>query len=710
MITFGETLNQQPAPSAQLKPVAKAPAPRAPVQKQNILQSAISTAKNFIGGIVGNPVKTAQYVTNPIGAIAQNSLKKPVENIYKNVVKPGSTVDTVVKGKFSEIPRAFAGDIKYANDNFKRDAVIADKAMKGGYDSLSPEEKDFSKQRTIGLLGTVDAGAGLFPNAAKKNVEKVVEKVVEKKPQTLVERVVASIREAAPVRAEQQQLYKEELRSRAGKVVEAGKTLKGEAAHKAQLEALKGELPQATYTPIKNKFTSKEVGTLKDMIETNKVLSPLEKVTTKSAIDKVMSGVVPQRAELAKLRTVFGEEFASAAENLSLGKKIIRTAFDVVNIPKSVMATGDLSAGLRQAVFAGPKNPGKFASAFKNQFKYFASQNSYDDLMTRITNDVDYPLSRDSGLSLSDITGNLDSREEAFRSTLAEKIPYVKELIKASNRGFSGFLNQFRYDMWKDFTAAGKALGKAEDEKYFKDVASFVNASTGRGELPKLLQGSTDLLNAGFFSPRLIFSRLQLLNPKYYYDLEPAVRKEAVKTLLTFVGTGLSIITAADLAGADVVKDWRSSDFGKIKVGNTRFDIWGGFQQYVRLLGQSITGESINSRTGKVYKFGEGYKPTTRSDIAFRFLEGKLNPAVGLGLDIYRGRDIMGDPVDPKSAMVENFVPLSWQEIKPLVEENGPLKGVLMSIPGFFGTGVQTYDSKPKKSSKSRIGSGALLR
>jgi hypothetical protein len=185
-------------------------------------------------------------------------------------------------------------------------------------------------------------------------------------------------------------------------------------------------------------------------------------------------------------------------------------------------------------------------------------------------------------------------------------------------------------------------------------------------------------------------------------DLEPTVRKEAIKSLLGFAATGTSLLALAKAGGADVVTDPRNADFGKIKVGNTRVDPWGGFQQYVRLAAQLVTGHSISSTTGKDITIdSDGYKPLTRKDIIQRFVEGKTSPLVSFALAFANGRkDLTGEKMDftnldpTKNSLTKLVLPLIVQDTTDAIREWGA-KGALATIPGAFGMGSQTYGGTP---------------
>ncbi len=201
-------------------------------------------------------------------------------------------------------------------------------------------------------------------------------------------------------------------------------------------------------------------------------------------------------------------------------------------------------------------------------------------------------------------------------------------------------------------------------------------------------------MNGLLFSPRLIASRVTLLNPAYYATLSPVVRREAVKSLLTSGTLATSILMMFKMGGADVETDPRSSDFGKIKIGNTRYDILGGFGQYITL-GARLSTNETKTMKGEVQTLGERYGSRTRLDVAANFLGNKASPVAGYVRDYLRGADPVGTPFDARRDAAELFIPLFLQDAAKVYEEGG-VEALPRVAPGFFGVGVSTYADKPK--------------
>ena len=137
-----------------------------------------------------------------------------------------------------------------------------------------------------------------------------------------------------------------------------------------------------------------------------------------------------------------------------------------------------------------------------------------------------------------------------------------------------------------------------------------------------------------------------------------------------------------------------SADFGKIKLGNTRYDIWGGFQQYVRGAAQFISGTYIDTTTGRQIALGEGYKAPTRKDIVMRLLESKEAPWLSLVSTLMEGKTWDGQPIRLPVEIADRFIPMVAQDMYELAQERGPALGLPMALPAVFGVGVQTYGSK----------------
>lgn len=529
-------------------------------------------------------------------------------------------------------------------------------------------------------------------------------------PQSIdpVTKIINALKEAKPLREEQQNIYSKIRSQQAGALEGIGGGLKGEKGYYQKLGQLKGELPKVQFESIKKQVTQNDVDQLFNMVEKSN-LDTFDKVNAQTGLAKLLGaegGQVPTRGELNLLSKVFPEEFIQTIlDKRPFTQKLFSEIEGTLNLPRAVMATADLSAPLRQGIFFVSR-PKQFLGAFKNMFKYAFSEKAYQGLQDTIQSSPNKRLYKEAGLSITDMGTDLAGREEAFMTRLAEKIPGFGSVAKASNRAYSGFLNKLRVDVFDDLINKAKQENINLEGKGLKDLGSFINAATGRGDLPQKLKGAAPLLNGVFFSPRLIASRIQLLNPVSYANYSPFVRKEAIKSLLGFAGTATAVLTLAELGGATVVKDPRNADFGKIKIGNTRYDVLGGFQQYIRLISQLATGKIISSQTGKEITLGEGYKPLTRKDILLRFAEAKTAPVLSFLISLATGQTGTGAPVDVPTEVINRFIPLVAQDLYDITQEQGS-KGLLMGIPGIFGVGTQTYGKQELVFGKNQIGQSA---
>lgn len=401
-------------------------------------------------------------------------------------------------------------------------------------------------------------------------------------------------------------------------------------------------------------------------------------------------------------RKVDAEQGAIEYANRSTSTKVKEGVSNVLNVPRSLMASFDFSAPLRQGLVASIAHPLSALKATKEMFKQFASAKNFEHWLINYKLSPEYELAKKSELYVADPSElHLNGKEEAFMSNLAEKIPLIKYGIKASERAYVGYLNKLRTDVFKNGSELLQEQGKTFEThpEDFKALADFVNSSTGRGKLPnKTIEDAAPLLNSLFFSPRLIASRINLLNPVYYAKMPPKVRIMALKDMAKFAGFATTILGIAKLSGAQVDDDPRSSDFGKIKVGDTRYDVLGGFQQYIRLVAQEITGEKKSTATGKIVGLNPAKFPyQSRGSVLGSFVRAKLAPATGIGIDFLTGRDAVGLPVTVKNELYTHFSPLQLQDGIQAYQKGGFAKVLSVLIPSMFGVGVQMYSSNKTK-------------
>lgn len=544
-----------------------------------------------------------------------------------------------------------------------------------------------------------------------------------------VQRLMTALEEAAPLREAQTKLASQERGVRFGRFRGVGQETSGELGAKLQVAELRGQLPKVDFESLRGKIAQEDVNQLFDIIRTNPVLREGEQARAYGAMWKILGeggGAVPTRSEIELLNAVYGPKFTSVLlKKQPLFSQAKRLGVDLLNVPRALMSSMDLSAPFRQGAFLIGR-PAEFFPAFTQMFRYAGSQRALDALNTRLAERPTAPLMRQANLALSEVGALLDKREEAFIGGLAEKIPVLGAGVRASQRAYVGFLNQLRADTFDSILGNAQRMGHdVEDPRFLKSLGQFINSATGRGDLPGRLDRMGPELATVLFSPRLMASRVNLLNPGFYAQLEPQVRKEALKSAMSAAAVGMTALGLLKASGAQVETDPRSSDFGKARVGDTRFDIFAGFQQYIRLGAQLLpdfgtdlpVGAVKSPLTGRVRQYGRGFHPPTRLKQTMDFAENKLAPVPSMIVDLFRGRSRFPEKpiiptvqaiaeereiterrrpkrqIDPWDVAQDAITPLALRDAIDAVAEWGPETGSFMAVPAFFGVGIQTMPS-----------------
>ena len=429
------------------------------------------------------------------------------------------------------------------------------------------------------------------------------------------------------------------------------------------------------------------------------------------------------RDKLIKLRQQRdGRMMLLQRQNEGSRERALRLTAEIANIPRTLMTIGDFSGLLRQNLFFSVGHPMMTAKATPDMFRSFTNQKVYDRWFADLKESPRYEAIKDSKLAIADnLSHDLSKREEDFMSSLAEKIPVIgKTIVKGSERSYTMLLNKMRVDVFNYFADKMEARGLTPDNspKQYKAMAEYINNATGRSDFGKTLNRIAPILNSVFFSPRLIASRVNMLTywaqPRFWKTLPREARVDYFRNWASLLAVGGTILSLAKLGGADVEDDPTSSDFGKIKDGNTRWDIWGGAQPYVRTLSQIFSGKRKSTNTGKVYDLnGDDIFGETRGGVALDFFRNKLAPVPAAAVDMLSGRTSIGDRIiyewggaEDKEISIDQYVkerllPMTVTGTQEAIKDRGWKALFDVGVPQIFGVGTQTYEKPiPKPSTK----------
>lgn len=313
--------------------------------------------------------------------------------------------------------------------------------------------------------------------------------------------------------------------------------------------------------------------------------------------------------------------------------------------------------------------------------------------------------------------------EEAFPTSLPERVPFLGRLFKASETAYNAGALRMRADLADLFISKAEKAGiNTLNPDQARGMGHLVGSMTGRGSLGKG-ESIANELNVLLFSARFMKSNLDTLTA---HQFDPKATKftkgEARKNLLSITAHVAAIMMIAKFLDPDSVdEDPRSTNFGKIKIFGKWTDITGGMRSLIipaaKLIptkrdgvwgswSKSSTGNWTNLSAGK---FGQRDGVDVLMDAV---LLNKLSPVAAIVRDKIRGKMFGGDPFDIKKSIVQSTTPLSIQTFNDVKDEDtGVILATMMSE--FIGLGVSTYKynsnwagktSKEMKDFKSQVG------
>lgn len=434
---------------------------------------------------------------------------------------------------------------------------------------------------------------------------------------------------------------------------------------------------------------------------------------------------------------------------------------EIWNLPRGMMSV-DLpfvtSAAMRQGIpLIGPNFKG-WLKGWVNSARAYSSKQAAAQVTQELSKSELLRRGRDAenketpsyaekvGLELTDTT-NMLRREEAIKSKWAEKIPLWGRHVAASNRAFTAFLNTLRVSSLERFVAqagedslmyrlsGGKFGREGQDAKtdleLGRNIADAINTLSGRGKLEAeftpntrftkqrkySVEGAAKYLVDIFFSPRLLASRIKMLNPNTYISADPFTRKLYIKGMLSAIGTWWAISSLIEMAGGEVNKDPNNADFGKGRIGNTRIDPGAGFQQFLVLgsrlrpnqfripfpvptppygeLMEDPGGDIFTSSTsGESRRLGTGFRPITDAGLLAEFTRSKLHPTAGLIYDLLDKQE--DKPVYLGDRLIQMVTPMMAGDLSEVIQEDPTLLPLVIGA-GSIGLGAGTYEGGKRK-------------
>jgi hypothetical protein len=380
---------------------------------------------------------------------------------------------------------------------------------------------------------------------------------------------------------------------------------------------------------------------------------------------------------------------------------------DFAGTAKAIRASMDNSFIGRQGIrlfylgITGDLQSGKiwldtFFRSFKTIYGSLTNQPVMDLLRAEILSDPQYDLMRRAKVATA-VT------EEEYPIHWPSQIPIVGRLFKASEEAFTASAYYMRYRTAKMYLHIAESTGiNLNDKLELESIGKLVNSLTARGYTGRQ-GGEPGIVNNVLWSPKMIKSHLDvlLIQPLSFNRTNFsafAQKRAAINLVRIIMGQAAVLFIASRIWPESVEADPRSSDFGKIRIGNTRYDISGGSAALIVLAFRAISFMAkkgvIKDSSGRVKTADELGFGMTFWDLIVNFFENKMSPTASVVKDYFKGEHFGGEPVTPVSVAESLFVPLPIENLYESFEEAEMANIIVGAIAENLGVSVQTYEPK----------------
>lgn len=422
----------------------------------------------------------------------------------------------------------------------------------------------------------------------------------------------------------------------------------------------------------------------------------------------------------------------------------------VTTAQRALRATMDFSAVLRQSARITLAHPVMGAKAFGKAWNAAHSEANLSVVNDEIMSD---PSIQEAvakyGLHLREVDATSARDVEMFHGMERNKvrifgkevsitdIPFFGEFMLKSERHYITYLNAVSAELYSSIVNDRTRFPAGPTAWQKKMVADMINIWNGSAALSEERRQALQKawVNDILWAPQLAISRIQ--SAALYDVWHPLVAKgvknaetgafdavsaEERKTMFKIGATEHFKSSLAMIALGALLKwlfadedDWY--DFGQAdwfekllmlaspKVGNTTIDLTGGEQSVNRAahkMWKLTTSGKVRTGSGRMAEMGSYGGPTVWGVIG-RYVQGKTSPWLSELVSLMEGRDYVGNEYTWKDAAMGAAVPLTFEDVKEQLEQNGIGKS-LVTIPlSLLGAGGSTYDRKVYENAVNRF-------